>query len=277
MNSSLIQRLYGFKSGSSFYSTFSKTSFEYVLFDIIAKVMYRGELIFDNHVKEIDAICYDRPGTLGWYVKKTLNYMHGYELIEDDGEYDISRLSEDEIKKSKIVKYASAQVIKNVLYIKVRGNGQEFTQDEKNGIINYIKLIKYAGVIVELINEIPQHFKSELTVYYNQSVLNENGISFINGNEPVRDAIKNYIQSLPFDSIYKNIDLMNVIDKIDGVEVARLKLSEIGIIKGESIIFEPIDAYVNPHSGWMIVANEDDLKITYTPYISIDDSVEIDK
>ena len=65
-----------------------------------------------------------RPHTLRWYVTKTLAYMRGKDLIMTDGVvvadyYDTSGMTEADIEKARVVKYAVATEDNTQVFIKV--------------------------------------------------------------------------------------------------------------------------------------------------------------
>ena len=73
MNSTVMATLYGFTVGDSFDSTFSKVSFESVLFYIVAFLTNTMEKLFDSHKADVDAtIAEMKPHSKNWYKNKAL-------------------------------------------------------------------------------------------------------------------------------------------------------------------------------------------------------------
>ena len=269
MNSSVMATKYGFTVGDSFDSTFSKVSFESILFYIMAFVqVMSGDKQYDAHIAEVESLlAEEKPHTLRWYANKALAYMHGYSLVEDSDTYDTSALSDDQIAAAKVVKNASAVEKANVVYVKVKGSDGKLTDDQEAGITAYFKEVKDAGVKLEIINRVADHYKATIEIWYNPMVLNSSGLD-INGAEPVRDAVSSFIAALPFNGEFRHDDLLIYLNDLDGVVIPQLKYSQYST---DGLSFYNIDGYFTPDSGYMKLYNDTDITINYHVYETVSD------
>lgn len=269
MNSTEMATKYGFSVGDSFDSTFSKVSFESILFYILAFVqVMSGDKLYDAHISEVETlIAEEKPHTLRWYANKALAYMHGYSLVEDSDTYNISARTDDQIAAAKVVKNASAVEKANVVYVKVKGADGKLTDDQEAGITAYFKEVKDAGVKLEIINRDADYFKATIDVWYDPMVLNSSGLDG-NGAEPVRDAVSSFIASLPFNGEFRHDDLLIYLNAIDGVVIPLLKYLQ---YSNDGLSFYNIDGYFTPDAGYMKLYNETDLTINYIAYETVSD------
>jgi hypothetical protein len=289
MKSTVMATLYGFTVDDSFESTFSKVSFENILFYIVAFLTNTMEKLFDAHKADVDAtIAEQKPHTKNWYKNKALAYMHGFELLEDSDQFYIpAETTTAQIAESKIVKYAAVVEKANVLYIKVAAAGlvpltsglEGEASDQLHGLNAYFKEVKDAGVKLQIINKPADHFKASLVVYYNPMVLNSRGINASTGIKSVRVAVRDFIASLPFNGEYRNNALIDALQLLDGVVMVELTSAQTSphevvmaaqINYNQDLGFTDVDAYVTPESGYMKVYNENedtgDLQLIYKAY-----------
>ena len=280
MNSTVMATLYGFTFGDSFDSTFSKVSFESVLFYIVAFLTNTMEKLFDSHKADVDAtIAEMKPHSKNWYKNKALAYMHGTELLEDSDQFNTTGLTDAQITERKIVKYAAVVEKANVVYIKVAATGlvpltsglPGETSDQLAGLNAYFKEVKDAGVKLQIINRPADYFKAKITIYYDPIVLDSRGFD-ITGDIPVKTAVKNFIASLPFNGEYRNNALIDSLQVLNGVVMAELESAQTST---DGLAFVDVDAYCTPDSGYMKIYNENevtgDLQITYKVYETIGD------
>jgi len=270
MNSSIMATKYGFAVGDSFESTFSKVSFESILFYILAFIqVISGDKLYDSHIVEVETlISEEKPHTLRWYANKALAYMHGYSLVEDTDTYDISTLTDAQISAAKVVKNASAVEKANVVYIKVKGSDGKLTDDQEAGITAYFKEVKDAGVKLEIINRNADYYKCTLDIWYNPTVLNMLGINQVTGLEPVRDAVSAFIAALPFNGEFRHDDFQAYLNDIDGVVIPQLRYSQ---YSNDGLAFYDVDGYFTPDAGYMKIYSAADLTINYKVYETVSD------
>ena len=273
MADEVIRARYGLAAGAEFDATFSKVSVESVLFYVAAAAIYTLEKLFDLHRAEVTAIIDElKPHSLRWYVSKAKAFMLGKALVADSDYYDTTGMTDEQVTAAQVVKYAAAVEKSAVVYLKIAGdnNGEpeQLPPEQADGFRAYIKEVKDAGVVVEVVNEPAEHFRLTMTVYYDPMVMDSAGMAF-DGTTPVQDTIKKFIKDLPFNGEYRNVALVDALQAIEGVVIPELHLAE---TSRDGQTWEEVNAKANPDSGYYKIYNEEtDLKITFTPYQTVSD------
>lgn len=219
-----VAKAYGFDAGDSFTAHFSNASVESVLFYIFACAAWVLESLFDEHKREvtrcIEEILPHRPK---WYRDKVLGFMKNKALIPDTDRYDTEGMSEDDITAARVVKHAVAVENRDatILTIKVAGEqgGERCRLDAETErqLAAYISEVKDAGVRINLVNIDADTFNCEVDIYYDPMLLPEEVES------ACRDAIKTYIENLPFNGEYTNAALIDRLQTIEGVKIPELR------------------------------------------------------
>ncbi len=270
----VVRSAYGLDDNATFDKAFSPISIESVLFYIVASCIWVLECLFDRHTEEVETrIEALRPHTLRWYVSKTLEYMHNGKFVLTDGVvaadyYDVSGLTETEIEKKRIVKYAVATESNTQVFIKVakssaNGRPTQLTPNELSGLEYYLSQIKDAGVAIKVLNEPADKMNVELVVLYDPSVLAAEYLSPEDADEEIRElkitsidndtevitnAVQEVIARLPFNGEYRNSDLMAAVQAVKGVEVADIAVVEVCANGSEN--YTPVVGYRRPYSGY---------------------------
>lgn len=262
---------YGLKEGRSFDKAFSPVSLESLMFYVVASCIWLLEKLFDRHREEVDArIDAMRPHTLRWYATKAKEYMRGKDLIMADGVvvadcYDTSGMTEEDIEKARVVKYAVATEDSTQVYIKVAGrgnNGQPRQLDAEvlAGLNSYISQIKDAGVAVRILNEPADNMRIELVILYDPAILTAlpQGAPDADGYTPVQllhdsedvitGEVNRVISELPFNGEYRNSDLMAAIQSVEGVKV--VDIVKVEAAAGGSEAYSQVVGYRRPYSGY---------------------------
>ena len=273
MADTTLAEKYGFAPGASFDATFSKVSIENLLLYIVAAAIWTHEKLFDAHKAEVeDIISQQKPHTLRWYVNKVRQFREGQSLIEGTDEYDDSSYNEDEIAGMQIVHFAAATESTTTIYIKVAtdngGTKQPLSAEQLAGLQSYIAEVKDAGVRVEIINEAAYHLQLAMTIYYDPMVLNAQGMNIHTGDYPVNEAIKSYIENLPFNSEYSNTALTDVLQKVEGVKIPQItSAAESATDVQADFDANPILVKSIPHSGYYVFEKDaKHLTINFIPY-----------
>ena len=261
----VVRSAYGLDDNATFDKAFSPISIESVLFYIVASCIWVLECLFDRHTEEVETrIEALRPHTLRWYVSKTLEYMHNGKFVLTDGVvaadyYDVAGLTETEIEKKRIVKYAVATESNTQVFIKVA----KLTPNELSGLEYYLSQIKDAGVAIKVLNEPADKMNVELVVLYDPSVLTAEYLTPDDADEEIRElkitsidndaevitaAVQEVIARLPFNGEYRNSDLMAAVQAVKGVEVADIAVVEVCANGSEN--YTPVVGYRRPYSGY---------------------------
>jgi len=264
MSNSVLASAYGFTPGDDFDAKFSKVSVENLLFYLFSAAAYLLECLFDAHKSDVNEIVEDMiPGTPKWYRDKALSFLKGQPLVDDTDEYDTSNMSEADITKAKIIKYAAAieESGSSLLIIKIATGevgslapiADTDTNPELTQFTAYIQQIKYAGVRFSVINQVGDAFASKIVVYYNP-ILSESDVL-----TAVKTSIQGYIQGLPFNGEYSNMALIDAVQAVDGVKIADFKSAS----SGTPLV--GIAEKVVPAAGYFTY-NEDNLNIEMRAY-----------
>jgi hypothetical protein len=259
-----IVAAYGLDAAKTFDEQFSAVSIESILFYVTAAAQWTLEALFDRHRAEVTSLIEElTPHTLRWYASKAKAFMLGWPLAAETDDYDTGGMTGSEIAAARVVKFAAASESEGVVYLKIAGDtGGEpcpLEENEAAAFAEYIRQVKDAGVTVTVINEQPDHFRIMLEVYCNPMILDGAGMSF-DGEFPVQDAIKSYIKNLPFNGEYRNADLIDVLQRIEGVEIPHLQRVETSL-DGEN--WTEVKVKETPRSGYYRIREDAELDITF--------------
>ncbi len=268
-NPSVIAK-YELVEGKTFDEQFSKVSIESILFYVFAACAWFHESIVEKHKADVyNQIAEMKPHSLRWYRNKALAFQFGHALVFETDQYDNSNISETDIEKSKVVKYCAVRESKDasVLYIKIAGEDSSgkrtrITDDQENALNAYFQEVKDAGVYVQVVNRNADSLKIELTIYYDPMILKRDGNATDGTTEPVRAAVKSYVENLPFNGEYRNVDLIDVLQNVPGVIIPELISAQ---SKFGTNPYTDIDAKIQPDAGYFTFVSDDDLTINYVP------------
>ncbi|MDD3685928.1 MAG: hypothetical protein PHE56_04085 [Bacteroidales bacterium] len=268
-----IRTSYGINVGTSFENAFSIYSVESILFYCFAAAIWTLEVLFDKHVSEVaTTIANLKPHNLKWYVNKAKLFMPGYSLVTDTDNYDTSSMTLEEVEAARVVKYAAAVESNAVVYIKVAGSDGtlpvQLDGDQEAGLVAYFKEIKDAGVKLEVVNLPADHYRLEMKIYYNPMILNSGGLH-LQGGDPVRDAIRQFLRDLPFNGEYRNSSLVDALQVLEGVVMPELIKAEISP-SGFEGTWQTVDGFAVPDSGYYKIYNEEtELNLNFIPYETV--------
>ncbi len=264
---------YDFTVGAAFEDVFSKVSLESILFYVVAATMWTLESLFDIHKKEVsDLLNTKKPHRLKWYRDKALAFQLGRSLEPDADTYA------EVVDSEKVVKYASAVEYQGRLYIKVaKGSGdkQPLSAAEQTALTAYFSDIKDAGVVLEVVNLPADHMQLSMDIYYDPMVFAPSGLRLDTGEDAVRNAIKSYLQSLPFNGEYRNAELVDTLQALDGVVIPELRqaLTVSDADYNAAAGAKPwvsIPAKSLPVSGYYKIYEDADLQLTLKAYQTIE-------
>jgi hypothetical protein len=138
--------------------------------------------------------------------------------------------------------------------------------EQLSALTAYIDRIADAGVDIEVDSQDAEQLKLSLTIYYNPLILGANG-SRLDGTDPspVPNAIRAYLQNLPFNGLFVLAHLVDALQKVEGVEIPNLLSCSMS--KGELGFFS-VDVEDVPDSGYIRI-DDDSLDISYLPHNQI--------
>ena len=258
---------YGFEVGADFNQIFSKVSIENLMLYIVAASIWTLEKLFDTHTTEVtEFIATMKPHSLRWYVEKAKAFLYGVPLIDGTDQHNTTGMTDEQINQAKIVTFAACTEANATLYLKVAKAGPApLTTDEKAAFVAYLHEIKDAGVRIDVISEQGDYLNLNMVIYYDPLLINANGENKATGAKPIEDAIKAYIENIPFNGEFRKNELEDAIQAVEGVVMV-----ELGVIEhsetGEDGTFEEVIPYCKPTSGYFKFDHADLSGVTYQPY-----------
>lgn len=245
----------------------SKTSIFRLIVFIVAFSIWVLENLFDTHKKEVDDIIEAKmPHRPSWYRTKAKAFQYGFALITDTDNYDNTGYTDDQVLDSKIIKYAAVTPSAGQILIKIAteaaGVLAPITPEQKASFDVYILEIADCGVKYIVVNHLPDILLLNLQIFRDPLVLDSTGMSIINGNYPVQDAINEYMKELPFNGELVLAHFIDKLQKAEGVVIPHLVNAEsqaIDINTNEYLDAEPINVKTVPVSGYFTIPNFDNV------------------
>lgn len=234
---------------------------------VIATSIWVMENLFDQHVVEVNTtILNQKSGRLPWYRDMALKFQYGFDLVSDKDYFDNGTATDAEIEDSKIIKYAavseSDETSRVILKIAGETNGvlSPINEEQYNAFDAYIDEIRWAGVQYSIINYLPDKLYLNIQIKRDALVLDANGLSILNGNYPVVEAIQEYMKELPFNGELRLSALVDKLQKVTGVIDATILSAQSAWINPDTSGYgtaQPIYISNVAESGYYEVANFD--------------------
>lgn len=215
---------------------------------IIATAIWIHESFLDQHMLEINyKLANQKSGTKPWYRYMALQFQYGFDLVLDKDYFDNGAATAEQIEASKIIKYAAVNEAEDssrvILKIASEVNGVLSDFDDPaqvEAIEAYINEIRVAGVQVTIINYKADRLYLNLQIKRDALVLNESGMSKVDANYPVNEALQEFMKELDFNGELRLSALVDKLQIIPGVIDATL-------LSAESSWIEPaLNGYGNP-------------------------------
>jgi len=239
----------------------SKVSIWRLLIFIVAFSIWVLENLFDTHLKEVkEVIQNDKAHRPSWYVTQAKRFQYGFPLMPDTDKYDNTGFTDAQVEDSKIVKYAAATPGGGQVYLKIAteiaGVLAPLSNAEKIAFDGYAKEFIDMGVKYIVVNHLPDILLLNIQIFRDPLVLDANGMSILNANYPVQDAINEYMKELPFNG---ELVLAHLVDKLqlaEGVVIPNLVNAESQSIDINTGIYNaavPITVKTIPESGYFSI------------------------
>lgn len=267
MNNGILSSLYDFQIGANFEETFSNVSLESILFDIVAFAINTLETLFGIHKIEIeDKLENQKSGRPNWYKYMSLQFQYGFPLVTDKDYFDNGSATPEQIEASKIVKYAAVTQPPKKLVIKIAGElNDKLSPISASGLASfkeYVEEFKWAGVDVDVVNFLPDRLYLSIQIERDALILDENGMSILNGNYPVNEAIQQYMKELPFDGQLALAHLTDKLQQVPGVKIPTIVSAQSSWIDADLGGYaqpQPIYIKTIPVSGYFEVQGFDNI------------------
>ncbi len=135
---------------------------------VVSYSIWLLEKFFDAHKEEVTSALHNqKSGSLRWYRKKALDYQDGFDLLPGSDRFNNEGATEEDIEKSKIVKYAAVTEAEGKSQLIVKAAGEQhgklvqLSPSQTYRFKTYIKEIRYAGTPVNVISLPPRPALSE--------------------------------------------------------------------------------------------------------------------
>ena len=271
-----VREAYELDASKTFDEQFSKVSLEGIWFYVVAFCAWTLEKLFDLHRDEMEALYREHHAhTFEWYNGKAKDFMYGHSLIHFTSNYDVSALTDEQIAAARIVTHASCVKgfsSNNVSFLRLKvaktagEELKELTAGELEAFSAYMEEIQDAGVDLECTSDPADRIRMEWTVYYDPQVLDPDG-NRLDGSasDVVAAAIKAYVQSLPFNGLYRITFHIDAVQSVRGVRDAYAHA--VSTRPALSTVWTATtDAGVTPDAGYFKFYDPADLKITFKPF-----------
>ncbi len=257
-------------------ATWSKANLLRLLTYIVAVCQWTIEQLQDAHKAEVnELIAAKKPHSLRWYAEKAKAFQFGHNLAPEQDYYDNAGVSDEDIENSKVVKFAAVVRQKRAngrVYLRIkaaRANGTDLASlasDQLYALREYFDRIADAGVDIEVDSGEADRLQLKLRIYYNPLIIGANG-SRLDGTDgtPVPNAIRAYLQNLPFNGLFVLAQLVDALQAVEGVEIPHLLACQTSYAQ-----FSPVSVDVEyvPDSGYLRI-DDADLNIEYIPHSQI--------
>lgn len=234
---------------------------------VVAVCQWTLEKLFDAHKVEVSNIIGTmKPHTLQWYVLKAKAYQHGDNLPDGSDTYAVI----DTTKRIVVHAAASEDVSTKRVRIKAakldNTNLAALSDTEQSGLATYMKLIRDAGVRLEVISKNADILVLEVTIYYDALVLAADGSRLDGTNDvPVKDAIRNYLKNLPFNGLLVLAKMVDALQEVDGVVIPHITKAQASDGPPASLSLKAIEVEYQPAAGYITIADVN-LTINYVPH-----------
>lgn len=162
-----------------------------------------------------------------------LRFQFGFDLMADKDYFDNGTATEDQIEASKIIKYAAVNEADDSsrVILKIAGETDGVLSDfddpsQVESIQAYINEIRVAGVQVTIINYKADQLYINLQIKRDAALLDENGMSKLDANYPVNEALQEFMKELDFNGELRLSALVDKIQLVPGVKDATLISAE---------------------------------------------------
>lgn len=226
---------------------------------VAANAQQNLEIIQDRFEDEVNEIIANNfIGTPTWYAERAKEFQLGYDLVLSGTKFTYpSNDPTSQIIKAVNVTESSG----STLYIKIAKENSDgdlvaLSEQEKTQFTKYVTKIKLAGTKIAIVSlAADQLVVSGATVYYD-SIYSEAVVK-----QAVELALRNYTKAIPFDGKIRHNDVIDVLQKVTGVN--DIEISNLGIKTGFSIV--PVGRSIDLPAGYI---NEADAPYSFDDLIS---------
>ncbi len=217
------------------------------------------ETIQDRFEVEVnDMIASNFIGTLQWYAERAKEFQLGYDLILSGTKfmYPLVDTTSQIIKAVSVTENSGSTVYIKIAKENSGGDLVALTAQEKTQFVKYMTKVKLAGTKINVVSlTADQLVMSGVTVYYD-SIFAPSVIKVA-----VENALRTYTKSIPFDGKVKLNDVIDVIQRVGGVN--DVVIGSLAIKSGFDII--PVGRQIELPAGYV---NEADSPLSFDDLIN---------
>lgn len=248
-------------------TSISKVSIWRLFVFVVAYAIWVLENLFDTHKKEVEDIIEAKmPHRPSWYKTKAVAFQYGFDLIEDTDKYDNTGFTDEVVEASKVIKYSAVTKSGGQLFVKIAtetaGVLSPIAPEVKSAFDAYMDEIADCGVNYLVVNHLPDIILLTIKIYRDPLVLDASGMSILNGNYPVQDALNAYMKELPFNGELVLAHLVDKLQLVEGVVIPHIVNAESQAIDINTNVYldaAPINVKTIPVSGYFKIPNFDNV------------------
>ncbi len=170
-------------------------------------------------------------GSLAWYARTIRAFQYGDAVSVYDGVrvgYAAVDATKQIIQQAAVTEQADGRLLVKVAKADGLSLGP-LAEAEMVSLREYIRLVKYAGVVVDVISLAPDSLRLDAVIVYDRQVLNGQGqeVSSPGARLPVIEGIFIYLRTIRFDSTINLTNLTDYVQKLPGVIDFSIRKAEI--------------------------------------------------
>jgi hypothetical protein len=219
---------------------------------VVAVCQWVLENLYDSHKVEVATLlAAQKPHTLQWYVTKAKLFQYGVALPNESDTY--TSISTD--LGVSIVQYAAAVELPGLVRVKVTtiisGALAPISSAQLTAVTAYMNLVKDAGVLLQVTSGAADTLQLGVHIYYDPLVFDIVG-ERLDGTSttPVMDAVKVFLQNLPFNGHFVINNLIGALQAINGVVIGEIMLAQ---ATHAALPYTTISSEYIPDSGYMVL------------------------
>ncbi|BDD10855.1 hypothetical protein FUAX_40710 (plasmid) [Fulvitalea axinellae] len=234
---------------------------------VVAVAIWALEKLMDAHRAEVAEIAERfRPHNIRWYREQCLGFLDGLDLVWDGERYaqavsegeEYRKPTEEETEDLAVIRRCAVVEGEEVLVIKVateeNGTVQPLSQEQYTRFSAYMNKVKDAGNRLDIVNNPPDDLRMRIWIRYNPLVMSPDGSLVTDPRAfPVNEAVTTYLANLDFNGDFVNTDLLDRIQKAEGV-------SDVTAVRMEAryggLDWFEFKSLYSPFAGYLAIAGE---------------------
>lgn len=166
-----------------------------------------------------------RVGSTTWYRDQILAFQLGDQIEVIDGRVSYVKIDDNKkiLKQVAVVETPSGRLSVRV----AKSNNAPLSETELKALTSYVGLVKFAGVLTDVISVAPDEVKLVAAVKVDRQLIDQNGQAVAGGAYPVFDSIDGYLRALPVNAMIVNSLLIDQAQAVPGVKDVQIDSAQI--------------------------------------------------